>query len=367
MKKLIKNSPPLLLALLGALPSSAQNATNDPVPALVLEEVAPDSPNRFALGARLGFNLKVDFRKVGAFSARTDPGALTTGSIDRFYDDGYNRVDITGSDHGPGYEHTTWYWGYDQSSQIQPSRENPQTTVMHSSSSAGTAVKNRDDDPAPGFELSYNRELIHNGNWRFGLESSVGYTTMEVAESSPLHLNINQLNDTFAVPPFEGGPPLPPAGYRGTQPGPGPVIGDLPSRTTTVVSGAVAGPRRFNADVVGLRLGSSLELALGKRVALGLSGGFALVRVDSEISFDETITMPSGSPVHKTGSGSHDDLLPGGYVGGNVAVSLTQRWGAFAGAQLESVGKYHHRESGREAVLDLNNAVFLNLGVTFSF
>src|SRR3954452_12686060 len=121
MKKLVLNTAPVLLTLLGALPALAQPVAADPVPDLALESVAPDSPNRFTLGARLGLNLKVDFRKVGAFSPQTDPGALPTGSSDRFYDDAYNRVDITGNNHGPGFEHTTWFWGYDQANQIQPS------------------------------------------------------------------------------------------------------------------------------------------------------------------------------------------------------------------------------------------------------
>jgi hypothetical protein len=47
-------------------------------------------------------------------SAQCDPGPATGGGINRCYDDGYVRVDITGN-----ADSYTSYWGYQNSSQIQ--------------------------------------------------------------------------------------------------------------------------------------------------------------------------------------------------------------------------------------------------------
>jgi hypothetical protein len=47
-------------------------------------------------------------------SAQCDPGPAAGGGINRCYEDGYVRVDMTGN--AGGY---TWYWGYQYSSQIQ--------------------------------------------------------------------------------------------------------------------------------------------------------------------------------------------------------------------------------------------------------
>jgi len=47
-------------------------------------------------------------------SAQCDPGPATGGGIDRCYDDGFVRVDVSGN--AGGY---TWYWGYQNSSQNQ--------------------------------------------------------------------------------------------------------------------------------------------------------------------------------------------------------------------------------------------------------
>jgi len=138
---LIRSILPLLL--LGALPGLAQPTSPDAPSAISLDSPPADSPNRFGLAWRLSFNVKVGFKNVGAFPARTDPGPATGGSFDRTYDDGFNRVDTTGNNHGTGYANTTWYWGYDSESQILPSTSNPQSVVMHSSSSSGTELSDR--------------------------------------------------------------------------------------------------------------------------------------------------------------------------------------------------------------------------------
>jgi hypothetical protein len=353
----------LPMALLASLTSFAQ----DPVPATPLEPVAPENLNHFGLSYRMAFNIKVDFQHVGAFAARTDPGSLTGGAIDRFYDDGYNRVDVTDSNHGPGYEHTTWFWGYDESGQIQPSRENPQTVTMHSSSSTGTQIKNEDDEPVHGFEASYGRELFHTTHTRWGLEGAFGYSPVSVSGGAPINFTVTQISDVYTVPPFDSGPPLPPAGYRGTHFGPGPVIGDIPSRSTTTIPGTVSGNRRFEADLFNFRFGPYLEFVLSKRVHLTLNGGLALTQVQSDLSYNESATIAGVGVFNNSDSGSHGNLQAGFYGGGNVSVALSETWGAFAGAQFQDVGKYKHKEGDRQAVLNLSESIFVTFGVSYSF
>lgn len=49
--------------------------------------------------------------------AQPDPGPATGHVIDRAYDDGFVRVDITGNNHG-GFL-GTWYWDYQSSAQLE--------------------------------------------------------------------------------------------------------------------------------------------------------------------------------------------------------------------------------------------------------
>src|ERR1043166_3064305 len=78
-----------------------------------LEKEAEPDRNRFGLSYRMAFNIKANFKDIGAFNAGSNPNLHidpNTGHLIRTYDDGYNGVDITDNDHEPGYPNTTWYW-----------------------------------------------------------------------------------------------------------------------------------------------------------------------------------------------------------------------------------------------------------------
>src|SRR6188768_2236166 len=82
--------------------SAATNDVNLPL------ETKPIAKNRISLSYRMGLNIKADFRRLGGFDAATDPGPDSGAAVDRNYDNGYNRVDITGNNHNPGFPDTTW-------------------------------------------------------------------------------------------------------------------------------------------------------------------------------------------------------------------------------------------------------------------
>jgi hypothetical protein len=331
------------------------------------QEPSGTSPNRINLSYRMGFNLNVKFKNLGAFPPASNPGPATGGTEDRYYDDGFNLRDSTDNNHGPGFENTTWAWGVnDTASQMLPSSVDPQTVVMHSVSSPGTSASEDSRDPLPGMELTYDRELLRKDHWRLGTEIALGYTYMSVSDHSPLPVGIQQLTDSYSVPPGVVTQPFPPGGYAHGRNPVGiynPVIGSVPSRTLNLLQNEVAGSRHFSADMVDLHLGPSFEFSLGKKVTAGLSGGFALVYVNSDFSYDDSI---SGF-LSKSGSGSHSDWLPGGYVAGNISVALSDRWALTAGAQFEDVGHYSQVVDGRKATLDLTQAIFVTLGITYSF
>jgi hypothetical protein len=331
----------------------------------------PDNPNRFGASYRMGFNMPVRFKNnalsgVGHFvpgqgMLPSDPGPATGHGFNRTYDDGYNWVDSTGN--RLGY---TRYFGYDNlGSQLVGN-----SLVMHSSTSAGVTSPDNHDSSIPGFELTYSRELIRHEHWRAGLEGAFGYSSLEISDGNPMGFNSQVTSDAYLVPTFGGGPiVLPPGPYNGpfqASTAGNPVMSDSPTRTISSQVGTVAGSRDFTANLFSFRVGPYFALPLGERGAFTLSGGFAMMYVLSDFQFNETVTV-GGAASHTTGGGSHDDWLPGGYVAGNLSYELSEHWGAFAGAQWMDVGQYTHTESGREAVLDLRNAVFVTLGVSFSF
>ncbi len=68
-----------------------------------------------------------------------------------------------------------------------------------------------------------------------------------------------------------------------------------------------------------------------------------------------------------SGSGSHNDMLVGGYVASSVSYKLNKNWDAFGGVQFQKVGKYSQSINGRTAVLNLDKAIFVVVGATYSF
>ena len=118
------------------------------------------SKNRFNLNTHIGFNIEANFEQLGGVSG-SDAGSELRGT-DRFYDDGYNRVDATGNAGGE-----TQFWGYDQASQVVGD-----SLVMSSYSATGTGRDPRGDGRAAlgrGIEttrVSWDGTGPTGGGWR---------------------------------------------------------------------------------------------------------------------------------------------------------------------------------------------------------
>ena len=334
----------------------AQAPSPDPASPLKLDVSEPRSPNRFGLSYRMGFNVPVSFKHLGGYPALSMPRYTPDG--DRYnYDNGYALVDSTGN--AMGY---TRYWGYDRASQASGDTT---VTMQRSSSLAKASSNDHYDVPMSGFELTYNRELIHKKSWRGGLEGAFGYTYMSVHDAEKRSSSVTRVNDNYSL----GGTEMPSAPYTGPKSTPGPVIVASPSRTTTEIEkgASITGHRDFSADLFGFRVGPYVDIPLSKSITLNLSGGFALVYVNSDFSYYETVTIAGVGSVERQASGSADDWLPGWYVAGNLSLALSESWSVFAGAQFEDVGHYTHNLKGKQATLDLSRCIFVTVGVSYSF
>ena len=379
-----KNLSALLLICVASSPMGWLQAQDTPA-ADRLEDPATKSPDRYSLSFRMGFNIKADFKNIGALSPQGHLVPITgQGNVaqpanpngdaigNRTYEDGYVWVDSSGN--ALGYSR---YWGYDSASQYNPAAG---TITMHSSSSPGTSSNNRDGDPQMGLEFTYNRRFGNNEKWSWGLEAAFNYMNVTINDNHTLSGTGTLISDAFQLPPEFGGGGFvlaPPAPYSH-----GPfldsdtgntVIGATPTRAPlTTFATSIAGSRQFDADIFGSRVGPYAEFQLGTRVSIGLSGGLALGVVSSDFRFHETVTFDENvgtGPVTRTssGSGTETDILVGGYVSGTCNIILSKKWNGFFGAQFEDLGHYTHRIGNREARLDLSESVFVTVGLSCSF
>src|SRR5262245_12236336 len=200
-------------SMVAASLAPAQTAEGFQPAGIRLGDQEQPSRNRLGLGFMMGFNMKADFKGMGRFGPATDPGPATGSQEDRFYDDGYNRLDSSGNAGA-----LTWFWGYQNASQL-PGND---TIVMHSTSSGGARAEDEEQYKfQKGLELTYARDFGALGRGRWGLESAFGFMDMEISDRSPIAGGTSVLSDTYqlggVVPPF--------APYNGPFGGPGPLIG----------------------------------------------------------------------------------------------------------------------------------------------
>lgn len=347
------------------LPALALTVLTPCVTTLQAQTPAPEpSLNHFSFSYRMAFNLGVKFKNLGGFTSSANPGPATGGTENRTYDDGYNLVDNNNNSYGD--LQATRNWGYNDAGQVQ----NGQFIVMHSSSSAAAAATpSRDSAPEHGFELTYQRELGRKENWRWGVEGAFNYMTVCLTDRAALTAPVTRINDAFEVPADESGFRfIPTAPYAGNNSA-GALLGSSPTRTTTIIpnGAAITGSRSFDADLFGFKAGLYLDYPLDEKWRVTLSGGLALVEVASEFSNTEVVTIAGVGAQARTGAGSYDDLLVGGYLTGNIFYTINPEWELFGGVQFQSVGKYTHALNGPVAELDLSKTLFVTIGANWSF
>lgn len=326
--------------------------------------------NSISLGFQLGFDLKTSFKHIGRFGAATNPGS-TNGLSNHFYDDGYNLVDSSNNEHpnGSGTTEGTWNWGFSSGATINNNGAPNGTISMHSLSSQGGSSNGRDDDPQPGFMLTFGRQLFQDSRdrWRAGLETSFGFTDYAVNDNHPLNAPATQLTDTYSLL----GTVVPSSGSysQGLTGNPNHIIiGDTPTRTISATTVPVSGTREFEANLFAFKLGPYFEIPLNQTFSFSLEGGAAMVYVWSNFRFDEEVETPGGLTEIK-GNSNNRDIEFGGYAGAKISAAISEQWSLFAGAQWQDVGNYVHRDAatGETAVLNLSQSIFFTAGVGYSF
>ena len=366
---------PLLSAPDGSVPPVQMGTKEDP------------QLNQIRMGMQLGFNMKASFKNIGRFRPASNPGS-TNAFSNHYYDDGTNAVDSTGNQHfshfdtngNPVYVEGTWFWGFTgnnnfdvngNGAQVQGNGTANGTIAFHSVSSSGGSTGDRVDDPQPGFSLTFARQMFQDekNRWRAGLEAGFGYTDFDIKDDHPVNAKGSMLTDTYSL---EGSfVPVGSSYGQDIQGNPnGITIGDVPTRSISAAKLPVSGTREFGADVFAFKLGPYFEVPLNHTFSLGLEGGVAMVYVYSKFQFNEQVANPiTGTITTVKGNGNNQDLLFGGYVGSYISAALNDQWTLFAGAQLQDVGNYTHRNhgTGEAAVLDLSQSIFFSAGLGYSF
>jgi hypothetical protein len=325
-------------AIAAATPALAQ-------PSEPLEVPEIPNPNRFSLGARVSLNLTGDFT-----TSRTSPGAASGGG-NHIYDDGYVRVDS--SDNAGGL---TWNWGYERAPQVVGD-----TLEFHSIQSA---EKESADEAQYGMELIYERLLgrfFSRGVW--GLEVGFSYTDLDLRADRGSGSGASLITDSF---PLNG--VLPPnAPYHGTFNGPGPLLGDTPTRTIATDTASLASDHRLSGHLFGFRFGPVVEWNFTRAISIALSGGIALAPAIIDYDFSESIALQGGQTFATRGHSSKTDLLYGHYINALLRYNFNDHWSLYGGGQFQTLNDLEQTIGTRTARLDAGSTLHGVLGVSWRF
>lgn len=328
------------------------------------------SPLSNSGGLKFGFGfapiLGVDakFSERGPFQAPLSPQALGGGQ-NYNYDNGFVRLDSTGNAGG-----LTSNWGYEDPAQYNPFGGGTIAYSITNQIANGNTTDS--DDLSSGFEFFGYYDIgdlptltLGGGSARWGLKATLHYANISISNSSTQTADFHRVTDTFGLNGVV--PPLAP--FSGSFNGPGPLISDTPTRSTTsILNGTtVTRSRDLDVNVLALTVGPYLELPVSSRFSVNLEGGLSLALISGDYNFGSATTNPVSGTTTLSGKESATSILPGLSVGFNAFYQINDSWSAYAGAKYQYFSDFKIDDSSSEAKLDFGKSFVLSLGATWRY
>ena len=348
--------PLLVLPLAPALAGEPDSAKEVIVPKAA-------SPWRIGGGYAQLLGLKTEFSGLGKFGSPFTPQPPGTG-IERDYDNGYVHVDSSGNLGGE-----TWNWSYNDDTQYNPAG----TGSINHSISNSLASGHAEDRGAsePGVELFAYYAMgpadlsglnIHTATW--GFRGGLQYSRINMGNHNSISTRVGTTTDSFDL----GGnvPPLAP--YTGSFDGPGPLLGDDPTRSTGASNpGRVSGKRDLDVDLTLVTFGTYLEIPVTRDVDLLLEAGGSLGVAHGSYDFNSETTIAGIGTQQSRGNASGTDLLPGIYFGLGGIYQISERFSVIGSARYQYMDSFNLEANGSKASLSFGSTFMLSLGGVYSF
>lgn len=328
--------------------------------------VPASGPSPWRIGASYApfLGLKTTFSGLGTFNSPFT-AQPTGGGRDYDYDDGFVHVDISNNAGGQ-----TWNWGYDSNSQYNPAG-NGSMAFSLTNSQANAKAEEKGGGEA-GFELSAYRDM-GTVNWAglgdrkasWGFRGGIQYAKVDVGNGDTVGSGILTTIDTFNFPPNVVPPGAP---YSGSFNGPGPLIGDSPTRNQVVGGTAVvSGWRDLDVDLFVANFGSYLELPVTDKFDVLIEGGVNFAVASGSYDFLSNTSITNLGTQQSSGSTSSTLGLPGVYLGLSGIYELNDKWAIQGSGRYQYMRSFDLSTNGSEASLSFDTAFVVSLGVLYSF
>jgi len=312
---------------------------------------------------------------------------------DRTFDDGFVFMDAATENWGGD----TWYWGYNDASQYDPSAD---TLSFHRSSSySGTetgervtidtirdsGVSIRDDLDGTGLAISFGRVLKRGESFSIRIDGELSYiwgiehdssvSPYEEEITKTTWTSVNNYNSTATYTYDLMGVVPPDAPYSGTYDGPGPLIPNLPSsvdqsqqlvssedisRSTSLFRARNNVDFSVDASILEFSAGPRIDWRVFDALSLFAMPGISLNLLSVEADRRETWTADFGDGSTRTLRAWNDrlddsDILVGVGVSAGVNVSLGDLWFVQVAGEYDFVPEEYEESIGPNTItLDIS-------------
>jgi hypothetical protein len=300
---------------------------------------------------------EVDFGGMGYLDPAFDPGSVV-GPADRFYVNGYARVDSSGNNGG-----LTWFWGLDDDQGISPQS----IDLYVYQSGADKALQMEGDPESPGIGLKYIKPIRIKDDSELQLVVAARLAEFKFLDATVLSGLAQVLIDSYNT----DGIVLPQVPYAGGYQGPGPLIDSDPFRRRVEISpysSETSGLRHLSGDLMALRLGLSFERELNEQTFLSLQVGYEALRIDGTFRFAETTTLSAnGHSGSVSGVRSRSVTDAGAYINGAITRNLTERLTLEVSLGFSDHDPFSIEEGRHHVTWDLSELMDLGIGLGYRF
>ncbi len=328
----------------------------------VITPAPVESRWRFGIGYARMLGIKADFSGLGTFGNSFQPQPLG-GGRDYNYDDGFVRVDSSGN-----RSNETWNWSYENAAQYDSSGSG---SLDFSITGSNATASDQERDSGGGLEISGYYDMgavewvpLKARGAAWGFRGGVQHTRIDIASDDWLLTSMTRTIDRFELNGI-----IPPAApYVGSFSGPGPLLGDNPSRSVIAGgNGSVSGQRELDVHLAIANFGSYLSIPVTPKWNFITEAGVNLGIGSGTYEFNSTTTVTGLGAQESSGKESKTRLMTGIYAGIAATYEIDEQW------MLQCSGRYQYLDNldfetdGSTAELSFDSAFVLTIGAVYSF
>jgi hypothetical protein len=324
----------------------------------------------FGAGYAPIIGLRTEFSGFGNFQ-NPFPVPAPAGGTNYFYTDGSVQVDSSGNAGG-----LTTFWAYNNAAQYDPAAFAGAGAINYHTLSGGVSgagsVVDSSVAAAAGFEVhayldlgsvSFLPTMAAGRSATWGLRTGLQYARVNNSNNAGQVGTVGTITDSFNL----NGVIPPAAPYAGTFLGPGPLLGDTPTRTTGTAVAAISGYRQLDVQLFVSTYGSYLALPVTKDLDVMLEGGAVLALASGSYKYESTVTVPGAGTQVSGGQKSSTKLLPGVYTSVGLAWHVTDQFMLQGAVRYQFMRQYSLMANGSNANLSFDSALVLSLSATYKF